>query len=127
MKRFLLLLTFIALVGAQTPSTRSCGLSGDHPCHCLTHVQKIQDEAMKACLLGRSGEKPTEDLIYCMRQMPQHCLIVEHYGNWGIGEDGEHSNPMPEQCTSACKWGHCSCADGGKCHFSHSAEEDKQK
>ena len=121
MKRFTLILLFAALVGlsAQAPKVPSCGLAGDHPCHCIKHVEQVQKEHMDACMATVVKDKPSEALAYCMSTMPQHCSIVEHYGNWESGEDGEHVNPMPNQCTKACKWGHCRCADGPICHFSH--------
>lgn len=74
---------------------------------------------MRDCITAGSNIKT------CMGSMADHCAIVEHYGNWETGKDGEHSHPMPQQCSHACKWGHCMCSDGRTCHFSHSAENDK--
>ena len=131
MKRALLLsLAFFAALSTlpgQATKIRSCGLHGDHPCHCINHVEKVQKEAMDACLLAHIEDRPTDAIIECLKQRPLHCTIVEHYGNWmgGTDEEGNHLNPMPEQCTMACSRAHCKCSDGPTCHFAHSPEEDK--
>jgi len=111
-------------MSAQTPSIRACGIKGSRECQCIKHVEKVQEEHMDACMASAPESSIREARQRCMKEMPLHCGIVEHYGNWSTDESGEHNAPMPQQCTSACRLGHCHCADGPTCHFAHSPEQD---
>jgi hypothetical protein len=117
----------LSLMGQSKPMLPDCHM-GDkaHPCACMKHTEQAQNEYMSACLLERPpGEKPGESTAACFAGMSTHCEIVEHYGRWTVGPDGEHDNPMPQQCTRACTKSHCSCdPDGERCHFAHSISED---
>ena len=96
----------------------SCGLGRhkDHPCHCIEHTEQVRNGLMERCRAGNSGDK---DLAACLRAIPDHCSLIERYGNWA-----NEADPMPGQCTMACKRGHCDCDDGPRCHIGHDAEQD---
>lgn len=113
-------------VVAQTGGMPECGRGRDkaHPCFCTLHVEEVQAQHMRDCVTGDHGES----VKACMGKMPEHCSVIEHYGRWEVGEDGEHVNPMPNQCTKACTRSHCLCGDGHKvCHLAHDPNDDKIK
>lgn len=130
MKRYLLLLAAtVLLVAQQSRQIPTCGndMNHDHPCACAIHVQQVQAQYMNDCIKSHmdEGEGPGKAQLSCAASTPSHCSITEHFGRWELGEDGEHSNPMPQQCTKACKWGHCLCGDNHEmCHYSHSPSDD---
>jgi hypothetical protein len=125
MKFFLILFTGTFLC-AQTPVPMAqCGggIRTDHPCHCMAHTNKAQNEAMELCRIEHPHEK---DPNYCFKQLPMHCDLIENYGSFYDGEGNpDESHPMPDQCTMACHKGHCMCdEDGAKCHIGHKPEQD---
>ncbi len=130
--RWLALLLFAALVWAQgqggTSGLPECGVNDkDHPCKCIIRVDEVQQQYMRDCKAEKLSDPKSKFgsvTAECMAAMPDHCSIVEHYGNWSTDSEGNHNNPMPNQCTRACTRGHCRCSDGPICHFSHSPSED---
>ncbi len=128
LKAVLLVLVATFAFGFQSsPKMRECGPNlGGHPCQCILHVQEVQAKHMNDCLRERLKENnpPVDDAKACIVSMPDHCSIVEHYGNWDTDEQGEHVSPMPKQCTGACTKAHCLCSDGPVCHFAHSPQDD---
>lgn len=116
----------LSLVGQSGGAMRECGMGhSDHPCHCLMHTDQVQNEYMSACLLSRPpGEKPGESQATCFAAMPTHCELIEQYGDWHFGSNGEHDRAMPQQCLIACTKGHCKCEDGPTCHILHDPRED---
>jgi hypothetical protein len=133
MKQLLLLLAATALLLAQQAGSAmpECGLGTDrdHPCHCMAHTNQVQAEALQSCIadrLAHSDDGPKAIDALCAQAVPEHCVIIEHYGNWNDGFDanGMHNNRMPNQCTRACTRSHCKCADGPTCHIMHDPSED---
>jgi hypothetical protein len=127
----LLAICVAALVAQEArPMLPACGLGGnqDHPCHCMRHTEEVQNAAMRDCL-GEALKDPKAEygnaLKACAPQIPDHCSIVERYGNWSTDENGEHDKPMQNQCRRACTRSHCKCDDGPTCHFAHTLEEDR--
>ncbi len=105
-------------VAAKQETMDSCGLGRhkDHPCHCVEHTEKVRNEMIQQCRAGNSNDK---ELAACLRAIPDHCTLIERYGNWA-----HEGDPMPGQCTMACKRGHCDCDDGPRCHIGHEPQDD---
>jgi hypothetical protein len=116
---FLALLCVALLAQKPKPTIEACGLGlhKDHPCHCVEHTSQVQTDWMVRCqgVNGRTVEQ-------CLKEMPveirDHCSVAEHYGNWN-----NEGDPMPQQCSMACKRSDCRCDDGPVCHYGHSAKD----
>lgn len=98
-----------------------CGLGG-HACNCAAHVQKIQQAYVESCRKTAQDPKALED---CLKGMPSHCSLVDHYSE-SDPETGEPvAIPMSERCSMACKKSHCTCsANEEVCHLGHTIEDD---
>jgi hypothetical protein len=126
LKRIVLFTLVASVILAQKPRPEnakreamdSCGPGRhkDHPCHCIAHTEQAQSQMMEQCRARNSGAK---ELEACLRQIPDHCTLIERYGNWS-----NEADPMPGQCTMACKKGHCDCDEGPRCHIGHNPEDD---
>jgi hypothetical protein len=102
--------------------------SKDHPCNCMEHTNQAANAIFETCMAEHKGEK--DIIITCSSKAPMHCDAIEHYGNWGerdpITSEYNHvANPMPGQCSSACRKAHCKCdGDGPVCHLMHNPKTD---
>jgi hypothetical protein len=76
----------------------------------------VQSQMREQCRDHSANEK---DLTACVQAIPDHCTLIERYGNWA-----HEADPMPGQCTMACKRGHCDCDEGPRCHIGHNPEDD---
>lgn len=116
---FSALLCVALLAQKPKPTIDACGLGlhKDHPCHCMEHTSEVQNDWMVRC--QGVNDKTVEQ---CFKEMPveirDHCSVAEHYGNWN-----NEGDPMPKQCTMACKKSDCRCDDGPVCHYGHSAKD----
>ncbi len=126
------LFLFAALLFAQGKGGKAtmpeCGMGDkDHPCKCMIHTEEVQQKYLSDCKAEKLSDPKAKFgrvAKECLATMPDHCSIVEHYGNWATDDQGNHTNPMPMQCTKSCTRSHCKCADGPTCHFAHSPSED---